>query len=261
MSVNLLCADIPYADIAFFVIIALGLILGIIRGFAKSFKGFFLTIAIMLAAMLLIAPTFDKVRNLDVFVNMDNSISAKFESGNVIFSTPINVRVDAETGEKSYWVSVTTDEGTSEQPLESSMGNDLTSSLKGKFAVWLAKTFITDDGQTIGGVAGTFVSDIIVAVVMFVVYCLALWLVCWLLRKIFSKMHTSDSKALVAVDRTFGAVISVAFAFVFILLALAILNALKDKIPAVDEALSSSTVCGYFYANNPVAKLFTKIFG
>ena len=151
MSVNLLCADIPYADIAFFVIIALGLILGIIRGFAKSFKGFFLTIAIMLAALLLIAPTFDKVRNLDVFVNMDNSISAKFESGNVIFSTPINVRVDAETGEKSYWVSVTTDEGTSEQPLESSMGNDLTSSLKGKFAVWLAKTFITDDGQTIGG--------------------------------------------------------------------------------------------------------------
>ena len=165
MSVNLLCADIPYADIAFFVIIALGLILGIIRGFAKSFKGFFLTIAIMLAALLLIAPTFDKVRNLDVFVNMDNSISAKFESGNVIFSTPINVRVDAETGEKSYWVSVTTDDGTSEQPLESSMGNDLTSSLKGKFAVWLAKTFITDDGQTIGGVAGTFVSDIIVAVV------------------------------------------------------------------------------------------------
>ena len=104
-------------------------------------------------------------------------------------------------------------------------------------------------------------SDIIVAVVMFVVYCLALGLVCWLLRKIFAKMHTSDSKALVAVDRTFGAVISVAFAFVFILLALAILNALKDKIPAVDEALSSSTVCGYFYANNPVAKLFTKIFG
>lgn len=39
----------------------------------------------MLAALLLIAPTFDKVRNLDVFVNMDNSISAKFESGNVIF--------------------------------------------------------------------------------------------------------------------------------------------------------------------------------
>lgn len=261
MFVNLLSADIPYADIAFFVIVALGLILGIIRGFSKSFKGFFLTIAIMLAALLLISPTFDKVRNLEVFVNMDNSISAKFESKNAIFSQPIYVRVNPETGEKSYWVSVTTEEGTTEQPLESSMGSDFTSSIKGKFAVWLAKTFITDDGQTIGGVAGTFVSDIIVAVIMFVVYCLALWLICWLLRKIFAKMHTSESKALVAIDRTFGGIISTAFAFVFILLVLAILNELKDKIPTVDQALSSSTVCGYFYVNNPVAKLFTKIFG
>lgn len=261
MFVNLLSADIPYADIAFFVIVALGLILGIIRGFSKSFKGFFLTIAIMLAALLLISPTFDKVRNMEVFVNMDNSISAKFESKNAIFSQPIYVRVDAETGEKSYWVSVTTEEGTTEQPLESSMGSDFTSSIKGKFAVWLAKTFITNDGQTIGGVAGTFVSDIIVAVIMFVVYCLALWLICWLLRKIFAKMHASESKALVAIDRTFGGIISTAFAFVFILLVLAILNELKDKIPTVDQALSSSTVCGYFYVNNPVAKLFTKIFG
>lgn len=261
MFVNLLSADIPYADIAFFVIVALGLILGIIRGFSKSFKGFFLTIAIMLAALLLISPTFAKVRNLEVFVNMDNSISAKFESKNAIFAQPIYVRVNPETGEKSYWVSVTTEEGTTEQPLESSMGSDFTSSIKGKFAVWLAKTFITDDGQTIGGVAGTFVSDIIVAVIMFVVYCLALWLICWLLRKIFAKMHTSESKALVAIDRTFGGIISTAFAFVFILLVLAILNELKDKIPTVDQALSSSTVCGYFYVNNPVAKLFTKIFG
>ena len=261
MSVNLLCADIPYADIAFFVIIALGLILGIIRGFAKSFKGFFLTIAIMLAALLLIAPTFDKVRNLDVFVNMDNSISAKFESGNVIFSTPINVRVDAETGEKSYWVSVTTDEGTSEQPLESSMGNDLTSSLKGKFAVWLAKTFIQEDGQTIGGVAGAFASDIIVAVIMFIVYCLAFWLVCFLLRKIFAGMRNSQSKALKAIDSVFGGIISLAFAFVFALIVLAILNALQDKIPTVHAYLTSSKICGYFYLNNPISTLFHRIFG
>ncbi len=261
MFVNLLSADIPYADIAFFVIVALGLILGIIRGFSKSFKGFFLTIAIMLCALLIIAPTFDKVRNLDMFVKMDNAITQKFESGDAIFSYQITIHEDAESGEKTYWVIVTTDEGTTEQPLEDSMGDGVTGSLKAKFATWLAKTFITDDGQTIGGVAGTFVSDIIVAVIMFVVYCIALGLICWLLRKIFAKMHTSDSKALVAVDRVFGAVISTAFALIFILLVLAIFAKLKDKIPSVDQALSSSTVCGYFYQNNPVAKLFTKIFG
>lgn len=261
MTSFLLSADIPYADIAFFVVVALGLILGVIRGFSKSFKGVFLTSAIILASLLLIAPTFDSVRNFDMFKNIENSITEKIESGDKMFSQKINVRVNEETGEKSYYVIVSNEEGSIEVDLEKSMGDGLTSSIKGKFALWLAKTFITDDGQTLGGVAGTFVSDIIVAVIMFVVYCVALGLICWLIRKIFAKMHTSESNALKAIDRTFGAIVSTAFALVFILVVLAILNTLKDKLPTVDEALSSSTVCGYFYQNNPVAKLFTEIFG
>ena len=261
MTSFLLSADIPYADIAFFVVVALGLILGVIRGFSKSFKGVFLTIAIMLSALLLITPTFDSVRNLDMFKNMESSITEKIESGDKIFSQKIFISTDSETGEKKYYVEVSGEEGTSKVELEKSMGDGLTSSLKGKFALWLAKTFITDDGQSVGGVAGAFVSDIIVAVIMFVVYCVALGLICWLLRKIFAKMHTSESGALKAIDRTFGAIVSTAFALVFILVVLAILNTLKDKLPTVDEALSSSTVCGYFYQNNPVAKLFTEIFG
>ena len=79
MTSFLLSADIPYADIAFFVVVALGLILGVIRGFSKSFKGVFLTIAIMLSALLLITPTFDSVRNLDMFKNMESSITEKIE--------------------------------------------------------------------------------------------------------------------------------------------------------------------------------------
>lgn len=261
MTSFLLSADIPYADIAFFVVVALGLILGVIRGFSKSFKGVFLSIAIMLSALLLITPTFDSVRNLDMFKNMESSITEKIESGDKIFSQKIFISTDSETGEKKYYVEVSSEEGTSKVELENSMGDGLTSSLKGKFALWLAKTFITEDGQSVGGVAGTFVSDIIVAVIMFVVYCVAMGLICWLLRKIFAKMHTSESGALKAIDRIFGAIVSTAFALVFILVVLAILNALKDKLPTVDEALSSSTVCGYFYQNNPVAKLFTEIFG
>lgn len=261
MTSFLLSADMPYADIAFFVVVALGLILGVIRGFSKSFKGVFLSIAIMLAALLLISPTFDSVRNFDVFKKMESSITQKIESGDKIFSQPITVRENAESGEKEYYVVVSSEEGTAEVELEKSMGDGLTSSLKGKFALWLAKKFITDDGQTIGGVAGAFASDIIVAAIMFVAYCVALHLVCWLLRKVFAKMHTSESGVLKAIDRTFGAIVSTAFALVFILVVLATLNALKDKLPTVDTALSSSTICGYFYQNNPVAKLFTEIFG
>lgn len=250
----------PYADIAFFVIVALGLILGIIRGFSKSFKGLFLTVAIMLASLLLLTPTFASARQLDVCMKMESSITTKIEDSNELCSKKINVHVD-ESGNKSYWVVVTNESGSSEQLLENSMGDGITSTLKGKFALWLAKTFIQESGQTIGQVAGVFVSDVIVAIVLFVIYCIALGIICWLLRKIFAKMHASDSKVLVGIDRTCGAIISTAFALVFILVVLAILNSLKGKIPAVDSALESSTVCKYFYENNPIAKLFTEIFG
>lgn len=256
----ILAADVPYADIAFFVILALGLILGIIRGFSKSFKGFFLALAIMLASLLIITPTFEPVRNLEVFEKMDNSISTSIESKNQLFATPIYVTKE-ENGSLSYWVDTTVDGETRRVNLEEAANGDLTSSLKSKLALWLAKSFITEDGQTIGGVAGRFVSDLIVAIVMFVVYCLALWLICFILRKIFAGMRNSESSALKAIDRIFGAIVSTAFAFVFILLVLAILSSLRNKIPQVDEYLSNSTVCGYLYLKNPVAILFHKIFG
>ena len=231
--VNVLSADMPYADIAFFVIVALGLILGIIRGFSKSFKGLFLTVAIMLSSLLLLTPTFASARQLDVFANMESSITTKIEDSNDLCSKKINVHVD-ESGNKSYWVVVTNESGSSEQLLENSMGDGLMSSLKGKFALWLAKTFIQESGQTIGQVAGVFLSDVIVAIVLFVVYCIALGIICWPLRTLFAKMHTSDSKVLVGIDRTCGAIISTAFALVFIMVVLAILNSLKGKIPTVD---------------------------
>lgn len=255
-----LSADIAYAEIAFFGIIVLGLLLGIIRGFAKSFKGFFLSIAIMLCALLLISPTFARVRSLDMFMNMESSLTKKIEDGDEIFSTPITV-IEDESGSKTYWTTVQKEGVETTVPLEEGMGEGMVSSVKGKLAKWLAERFISEDGQTIGSVAGIFVSDIITAVIMFVAYCIILHLICYLLRKIFNKLHHSDSKLLKGIDRTCGAIVSALFAFVFVLVALAIIYAIRDKIPEIDEMISSSSVCGYFYANNPIAKLFTEIFG
>lgn len=257
---TVLSADVPYAEIAFFAVLAIGLVLGLIRGFSKSFKGVFLALVIMLASLLLITPTFEKVRGIEVFGKMETSITQSIQSKNPVFSTPIYVE-KGEDGSLTYWVEVTGEDGTYRQPLETTMGSGAVSSLKGKLAVWLAKTFIQEDGQTIGGVAGAFASDIIVAVIMFIVYCLAFWLVCFLLRKIFAGMRNSQSKALKAIDSVFGGIISLAFAFVFALIVLAILNALQDKIPTVHAYLTSSKICGYFYLNNPISTLFHRIFG
>ena len=56
---TVLSADVPYAEIAFFAVLAIGLVLGLIRGFSKSFKGVFLALVIILASLLLITPTFE----------------------------------------------------------------------------------------------------------------------------------------------------------------------------------------------------------
>lgn len=262
MFQQVLSADIPYADIAFFVILALGLLLGILRGFSKSFKGFFLTIGIMLAALLILSPTFAKVRDISVFQKMETSITSSIESKSDMLREPIYVETNAESGKRTFFVDVTTDGVTTRTELKTVIDQGGASSkLKGEITLWLAEKFIYEDGQTIGAVAGSFVSDLLVAIIAYVVYCLVLGLICWLLRKIFAKMHDSDSTLLKALDRTCGAIVSTAFAAVFILLVLAILYALRDKIQVVDSALRESKVCGYFYLNNPVAKLLTEIFG
>jgi len=261
MFLQVLSADVPYADIAFFVILALGLLLGILRGFSKSFKGFFLTIGIMLAALLILSPTFAKVREISVFQKMETSITEGIQGKSELLSEPIYVETDEE-GKRTFYVDVTQDGVTTRMELNDVIAqSDMSGALKGKLTLWLADKFIYEDGQSIGGVAGTFVSDLIVAIVAYVVYCIALGLICWLLRKIFAKMHDSDNKLLKALDRTCGAIVSTAFAAVFILLVLAILYALREKIEVVDSALRESKVCGYFYLNNPVAKLLTEIFG
>lgn len=257
MFSSILSADLPYAELAFFGVLAIGLILGIARGFSKSFNGFFLSVAIILCSILLITPTFMTVRNIGVFNSIESSLSKSIEGTADVFSTPIIIAENG-AGERSYWIQTADD---TYAPLEESMGSDMASSAKGKLANWLAQQFITESGQTIGSVAGIFITDIIVMVLMFIVYCIILDLICKLIRKFFSKLHDSESRVLHIIDRTCGAIISTGFSFVFILVVLAIAFVLRNRLPQIDSAISSSTICNYFYCNNPIATLFTEIFG
>lgn len=260
MISSILSADLAYAEIAFFAILVIGFILGLIRGFSKSFHGILLTIAVILISILLISPTFMPVRNISVFNSIETSITQKIEESSEIFSMPIEIAENGK-GERVYWTTIQVDGEAKSVALEQAMGSDMASSVKGKLATWLAEKFITQNGQTIGYVAGVFVTDIIVMVIMFMVYNFVLHLICSLFRRLFAKMHNSSSDFVRGIDRTAGAIVSTAFALIFILLALAILYMLRSKLPQVDEVLSSSKVCGYLYANNPIATLFSEIFG
>lgn len=262
MFLQVLSADGAYADIAFFVILALGLVLGILRGFSKSFKGIFLTLGILLISLLILSPVFTQVRTIDSFQKMEQSITQSFESKSELLAKPIFLDTD-ENGKTVYLVEKTNDDGTTQlvdlnKCIEE---GDLKGAMKAKTTLWLAQKFIKESGTSVGSVAGVFITDIIVAAITYVIICVVLGLICWLLRKIFKSMRESESSTLKTIDRVFGAVVSTAFALIFIFLVLAILYTLREKTGSVDAALRDSTVCGYFYEHNPVSKLFAEIFG
>lgn len=252
---NLISA-VSYADIVFFVILGLGLLGGIIGGLAKALKGFFKSIAVILISLLLVGATLTPICNIGFVEKMTASFAEKTATWGEIFSQPV---YKADDG--SYYVFVEYDGGQNKVKLEDASGSGFVDQSKGKFAEWIAERFITEDGQTLCEASARMLTSIIVSVVAFIIYCILLGLICWVLRKIFKQLHDSDSGAVRIIDRVLGAVIATGLAFLFLLLVLAILHTLSRVAPTMHEYLLNSPVCGYFYEHNPISIVFKSIFG
>lgn len=245
MNNVLLSADLVYLDIAFFVIVALFLLVGIFRGIAKSFKGFFLAVTIILCAILLIGVTFEPVSKIAVFDSIDTKIEEKLSTSDAVFSEPIYYN-EAE----GYFYIYSPDVKLSEY-----------NGLKGRFANWLCERFMKPDmyGTSIASIGSGMITSVIIFAIAFIVYCIALGIICAIIRKITGGMHTSESSVAKLFDRLIGAIISAALGFVFLLVVLAILKSIN--IGVVTDFINGSTVCKYFFDNNPISQVFAKIFG
>jgi len=253
---TILISAISYADIAFFVILGLGLLGGIIGGLAKALKGFFKSVAVVLISLLLVGVTLAPLCGIGFVKSMTNTFNEKTANWGVVFTEPV---YQADDG--TYYIFVEYDGDPNKVKLEDAGGSGLVDQSKGKFAEWLAERFITEDGQTIGEACANMLTSIIVSVVAFIVYCILLSLLCWVLRKIFKGLHDSDSTAVRVIDRVLGAVVAAGLALLFMLLVMAILNALSKTLPSVHEYLTNSPVCGFFYQHNPIGTIFKSIFG
>lgn len=253
-----LTAAISYADIAFFVILGLGLIGGLIGGLARAFKGFFKSIAIILISLLIVGVTVAPLCKIGFVQKMTSTFENKTSSWGEVFNRPVHIADDG-----SYYIEVEYDGTQNKVKLEDAGGSGLVDRSKAKFANWLAKRFITEEnqGQTLGEAAANMLTTIIVAVIAFIVYCILLGILCWILRKLLKPLHDSDNGAVRIVDRTLGAVVAAGLAFIFLLLALAILHTFANKIPVLEDHLTSSPVCGFFYEHNPISDVFAAIFG
>ncbi len=247
---------VSYADIAFFVLVGLGLLGGLIGGLAKSFKGFYKSIAVILVSLLLVGVTLAPVCKIGFVDGLKQNLAQKTANWGIVFTEPIHI---AEDG--SFYINVEFDGTMNKVKLEDAGGSGLVDRTKAKLAVWLAERFVTEDGQTLGDAGAGALTSLIVAVVLFILYSIALAIICSLLRRAFKNMHSADSPAVRAVDRTLGALLSASLALVFILLVLAILHTLADTLPAMHEYLLNSPVVGYLYENNPIGSVFKSIFG
>ncbi|MDE6302680.1 MAG: CvpA family protein [Clostridia bacterium] len=248
---------VSYADIALFVILGIGLLGGLIGGLARAFKGFFKTIAIILISLLIVGATVVPICNTSLVKGWTSDLAGKTAAWGDVYTEPIFIADDG-----SYYIYTEYDGEPNKVQLEAAGGNNLVGTVNGKLAAWLAKRFITESGtQTLGGVGASALMTLLTAVCLFVIYCIALGIICWLLRKAFKNMHSSDNTAVRVIDRTLGAVLSAGLALIFIMLVLAILHTLGSKIPTMHEYLINSPVCGFLYEHNPISIMFAKIFG
>lgn len=253
-----LLSAVSYADIAFFVILALGLVGGILGGVARALKGFYKSIAVVLFSLLLVGAFLTPICNSAMCRPMKDSFVNMSSGWGEVFTEPIYIANDG-----SYYIYVDYDGERTKMPLESAQGNGLVDASKAKLASWLATRFITksNEGQSLSEAAANMFTSIIVAVIAFVVFCILLTLLCWVLRKIFKQLHDSKSSVVRILDRVLGAVLAATLALLFMLLVLGILHTLGKIIPTMDDYLKNSVVCGYLYEHNPIGTVFARIFG
>ncbi len=254
----LISATLSYADIGFFVILAICLLGGIFGGVSRALKGFFKSVAIILVSLLLVGATLAPICNTEGIRKMSDSIASKASGWGAVFTEPIYIADDG-----SYYIYAEYDGSVQKMPLESASGNGLVQESKAKFAQWLAKRFITEEngGKSLSQAAADMITSIIVAAIAFILYCIALAIICRILRKIFKEMHSSENPTARAIDRTLGAIVAVALGLLFILLVLAIMRSIGKAVPSVDEFFRQSPVCGFFYGHNPIGSIFARIFG
>lgn len=239
-------------DIIFFAVLAIGFVAGFLGGLARALKGFFAGVFIVLTAILLVGALMTPLCNSAGARSIQSSIEKKTAGWGVVFTSPIYADDDG------YYLIAEVDGAERVVRLKDAGGDGLADKSKAALAQRLAKRFITpdNDGVSLAGIAARAITSVIVAVLAFIGFCLGLWLIFFILRRIFRRIHRSDSGALGALDRLLGAAIGMFMALVFLLVVLAILRAC-----GVRGSIGTAPIIGYLFDHNPVRNIFSRVFG
>lgn len=254
---------VAIADIIVFVVLGLGLVLGLIGGLAKAFKGLFATLSIILISLLLVGVSVGPISS-----SLGGSLSGTLENSakgwGEAFSSPVyiseaNGQPVMDGDHFAYCVELNGELVS----LESAAGSGVLGKIKGKLAVGLAQHYITSqdkDGVSLAGYAADALTKIIFDVALFIVYCIVLGVVFYLLRKVFKKMHDAESSGVRLLDRVLGGVVAAGLALLALLLVFAIIKLAAPAGSKVAQFFESAKIAGTLYNINPMGKVFTKLF-
>lgn len=266
MFTSLLGASIGAADIIVFVLLGLGLVLGAIGGLQRAFKGIFAAVTIILVALLLTGVTVDPISRSSMGTSLNGSLKGSAEGWGVVFTSPIYIAeadgqpITDDSGNFTYCIEV---DGKMVS-LEDAEGSKLVAKTKAKIAERLARRFVTQENSgkvTLAGYAADALTTLIFDIVLFVVYCIALGLLFFLLRKLFGLMHRSDNIALRVTDRILGAVVATGLALITVLFIFAIIKSATPEGSKVAQFFENTPVAGALYNAQLLSPLLAKIFG
>ncbi len=262
-----LIGAVQIADIIVFVVLGLGLIGGLIGGLAKAFKGLFASLAIILISLLIVGVTVVPISSTSIGQSLSGTFEGKAEGWGDAFSSPVYIMMsgDGQPVKDGYCVDV----GGERIQLENAAGSGALAKIRGKMALELAKKYVTEENEgkvILAKYAASELTKIIFDVVLFVVYCVALGVVFFLLRKLFSHLFGRDSEfgddsiGLKVLNRTLGAVVAAGFALLALLLIFAIIKLAAPDGSKVAQFFENAKVAGVLYTKNPMSKIFTKLF-
>lgn len=253
---------VEIADIIVFVVLGLGLVLGLFGGLAKVFKGLFATLSIILISLLVVGLTVSPISS-SLGSSLSGTFEAKTADWGAAFSSEVYIaEVDGQPvmdGDNFSYCVIVDGKPVS---LESVAGDGAMGKLKGKFALELAKKYITKDnqGKKLAGYAAEALTRIIFDVVLFIVYCIVLGVLFKLLSKGFKKLHESESGSVRVLDRVLGGIVGAGLAVLALLLVFAIIKLAVPDGSKVAQFFENANIAGKLYVDNPMGKVFPKLF-
>ena len=244
MFMTTLSATTWYADVALIAILVLFTLLGVARGFGKSMKGFVMTVTIILVSLLIMGLLHKTVMDSSLGQSLSGAIGGTSSGWGVEFN---EVVYSDESGRYIL--------------IDGARQNLADMGIKGMIANWLAGLFMAEYGvQSLAGVCVHNVVSLIVCVALFLVSCIGLRIICSIIKGMTKNMHHSESKPVRIIDRILGGVVGLVTSAVLIMVVLAIIKAVGDKIPIVVDYINQSTVCKFFYDLNPIGTVLADIF-